>query len=823
MKNIAIYTLLILAVLLAACSPVSPQPAVPTVAPTTATTVEKPTAQPATPAPIAPPAVSGPTVIVGEANSANFYFSPETYPEPTVALLDASNMIRKEPVFVSDKGQILGTFDTGMFPLPAKFSINLPIQPTATSIDLDNNGKADAGVQLFSLAIGSNLTGDSYLQQLEQTDAMSSLIFDVATGDITEGSILVYAPDDKQGFPTGYGADKKWFTGDDPAAPLPQGYSVARMGADGSVTLDRAAQATLNTVEAQEQASPDFSTQGILESFNSLIDTLKVRYAYTDLRQLDWEAIRAKYLPQVKEADAAKDVGAYYIVLNNLALSLRDVHVSASAGSNPAAAEAYSKWIGNIAAQLQGNVGAATMAASDPTDPARGPAARVIVKSVGDGTPAQKAGLVPGAEIVSVDGQPVAARYDAIPLLETTSTQEAAHVAQAGYMLNFPLSQTVTIGYKLTDTQQVKTAKLIAGSYAVGSLGDYIRSEEFSKAADFRQFSKYAIVHWGDFINDEQTKIAVLEEALKAQTRNPNPALILDLRGNLGGSVELYQIMASYFFTAGNPMPANAFDWYYYDAAAGTQIREYLPAYQLSAPKPELAYTGPLIVLVDNKCASACEYFSQQLQKLGRATVIGQYASEGAGGPVDEIKLPEGMTFNYTNGRTTFAGTNEFNLEAKGVIPDIRVPVTLESEKAKLRGEDPVLQTAVAELSRAENERIAQLTAQPWQWVSYTGADGEIKIETPANYTLTFSDPDTGEVAIKADCNNATGFYKAQGDIINLATKPLTPVACGEGSRSEQFLQLIGTARIAQYAIADGQLQMVLPDDSLLVFTAVAP
>jgi len=823
MKSIAVYTLLILTVLLAACSPVSPQPA-PTSVPTTApiSAPVKPTTQSITPAPTKL-VESGTTSIVGEANSANFFFSPETYPEPTVALIDASNLIKKEPAFVSEKGQILGTFDTGMFPLPAKFSINLPIQPTATRIDLDNNGKADSGVQLFSLAIGSNLTGDSYLQQLEQADAMSSLIADVATGDITEGSLLVYAPDDKQGFPTGYGADKKWFTSDDPAAPLPQGYSVARLGADGSVTLDRAAQATLNTIERQEQASPDFSQQGILESFNSLIDTLKVRYAYTDLRQLDWEAIRAKYLPQVTTADAAKDFGAYYVVLNELALSMHDVHVSATAGTNPAAADAYGQWASKSSEQLQGNVGAATMAASDPIDPARGPAARVIVKSVGDGTPAQKAGLVPGAEIVSIDGQPVEARYATIPIFETASTQEATRLMQAEFMLNFPLSQTVAIGYKLPETQQVKTAKLTAGSFDVGSLGEAVRQTEYDKAADFQQFGKYAVVKWGDFINDEQTKIAVLEEALKAQSINPNPALILDLRGNRGGSVELYQIMASYFFTAGQPMPANAFDWYFYDAAAGTQIREYLPAYQLSAPKPLLAYTGPLIVLVDNKCASACEYFSQHLQKLGRATIVGQYASEGAGGPVDEIKMPEGMSFHYTHGRTTFAGTNEFNLEAKGVVPDIRVPVTLETEKAKLSGEDPVLQAAVAELGRAENERAAQLAAQPWQWVSYTGADGEIKIETPANYTLTFTDPETGEVAVKADCNSVAGFYRAQGDIINLITKPLTPVACGEGSRSEQFLQLIGTARIAQYAIADGQLQMVLPDDSLLVFTAVVP
>jgi hypothetical protein len=192
MKNSIGYPLLILVVLLAACSPVSPQSAATAPAPavTTAPTIEKPTAQPATPAPITPAAESGPIVIVGEANSANFFYQPETYPEPIVALLDASKLIKKEPAFVSDQGQILGTFDTGMFPLPAKFSINLPIQPTAISIDLDNNGKADAGVQIFSLAIGSNLTGDSYLQQLEQVDVMSSLIADVATGDITEGALL---------------------------------------------------------------------------------------------------------------------------------------------------------------------------------------------------------------------------------------------------------------------------------------------------------------------------------------------------------------------------------------------------------------------------------------------------------------------------------------------------------------------------------------------------------------------------------------------------------------------------------------------------------
>ena len=94
---------------------------------------------------------SGPVVIVGEAGSANFYASPETFPEPVVALIDAANAIKQEASFASDKTQILGTFDTAMFPLPAKYSINLPIKPAGTPIDLDNNGKTDTGVQVFSL------------------------------------------------------------------------------------------------------------------------------------------------------------------------------------------------------------------------------------------------------------------------------------------------------------------------------------------------------------------------------------------------------------------------------------------------------------------------------------------------------------------------------------------------------------------------------------------------------------------------------------------------------------------------------------------------
>ena len=212
-------------------------------------------AESATPTPASAAGDSGPVAIVGEAGSANFYASPDTFSEPVVALLDVSNMIKQQPAFASDKGQILGTFDTGMFPLPAKFSINLPIKPTGASVDLDNNGRTDAGVQVFAAIVANNFTGDSYLQQLDQ-GGLASYLTDLVTGAITEGAFVVYAPDAKQGFPTSYGADKKWFTSDDPTGPIPQGYTVARLSSDGKVTLDRSTQPMINTIERQEGLRP---------------------------------------------------------------------------------------------------------------------------------------------------------------------------------------------------------------------------------------------------------------------------------------------------------------------------------------------------------------------------------------------------------------------------------------------------------------------------------------------------------------------------------------------------------------------------------------
>jgi C-terminal processing protease CtpA/Prc len=757
----------------------------------------------------------GPIIVTGEASSANFAFMPELYPNPTVLLMDVTNMLAGEPEkFVADTGQILGVFTKPLFPLPGQFRINLPIEPTGATLDVDNDGESDSGVQIFALQVASNLVNDSYLQQIEQEGGLGSFLVDVASGELTQGAFLVYAPDGDQGFPSALGADGLWFTEDDPAVALPAGYTLATLSLDGSVAFDRAAAATINTMERAEAASPDFSDQGILESFHSLIDVLAERYAYTELRGLDWEAIRQTHLPQVEQADADEDIPTYYILLYDLATSIEDAHVAATANTN---LEATLAWVKRFSEQAAGNVGATVIATSSAMTATEAMEDKIVVFTMGDDTPAAEVGWVPGTEIVSVNGQSPAARLAEVPRISGTGVAEVRRAAQANFFLSFPLSQTVTIGYRLPDAGEVMTATMTTGLYDTGR---HDAETGFRTPVSYEQMGDYAVVRWSDFISYIVPKIAVLEEALAFEKNQSSAGMILDLRGNSGGWLELYQIMASYFFAADDPMPTHVTDWYYYDANVGDLVKAYAVDYKVSAPRPELAYTAPLVILIDQHCASACEYFTQHLQLLGRATVVGQYRSEGAGGPIERVTMPGGITFQYTMGRTTFAGSEEPNLEAKGVTPDVRVPVTLETEQAKLRGEDPVMAAAIAELDRL-TDPVARLTGTTWQWtLAFSAAGEQTPIEEPDNYTLTFAED--GSVAIQADCNRAGGSYTlVEDNTLTLTLGPTTLAACPAGSRSEAFLNYLSEATSLSYEGAN--LTILLNPDSGAFMLGFAP
>jgi len=108
---------------------------------------------------------------------------------------------------------------------------------------------------------------------------------------------------------------------------------------------------------------------------------------------------------------------------------------------------------------------------------------------------------------------------------------------------------------------------------------------------------------------------------------------------------------------------------------------------------------------------------------------------------------------------------------------------------------DPVGETATSEDAAAAAEvraMVAGVMSNPWIWTTYSDKDGNIAVETPASYMVTFKDD--GTVDIKADCNNAFGTFTLDGVKVDIKVGPTTLMACPNDSRGEQFLQHLSDA-----------------------------
>jgi carboxyl-terminal processing protease len=140
--------------------------------------------------------------------------------------------------------------------------------------------------------------------------------------------------------------------------------------------------------------------------------------------------------------------------------------------------------------------------------------------------------------------------------------------------------------------------------------------------------------------------------------------LILDLRNNGGGSLAEAVEMTGLFFTSGPVV----------------QVRESRGVQVLQDPDPEVLYSGPLVVLVNRRSASASEILAAALQDYGRAVIVGDSKTHGKGTvqswqPLDDRNSALGSIKVTTHSFYRVAGGST---QLKGVVPDIRIPSVLD-------------------------------------------------------------------------------------------------------------------------------------------------
>lgn len=232
----------------------------------------------------------------------------------------------------------------------------------------------------------------------------------------------------------------------------------------------------------------------------------------------------------------------------------------------------------------------------------------VHVQNIITGGPAQKAGLLAGDKIVSIDGKPFVGKSvtneEAMRKLKGPDKSKVK-VGVMRYGSKKPITFEITRG-------EVKTKSIMA-TYMLDDDTGYIRIKNFGENTYAEMLVSLAQLSQHGFKN-----------------------LVIDLRDNTGGYLEAAVQMANEF------LPDNRL--IVYTEGRKSQRQEYKTdgrgSYQ----------TMPLVVLINENSASASEIFAGAMQDNDRGTIIGR-RSFGKGLVQQQIGFPDGSLIRLTIAR----------------------------------------------------------------------------------------------------------------------------------------------------------------------------
>lgn len=169
-------------------------------------------------------------------------------------------------------------------------------------------------------------------------------------------------------------------------------------------------------------------------------------------------------------------------------------------------------------------------------------------------------------------------------------------------------------------------------------------------------------------------------------------AMVIDVRGNLGGVVGMVMGMSGHFLSRPDTLGTMRM------RGATLQLVANPRRSNRSGQRVE-PFSGPVAVLVDELTASTSEFFAAGMQSRGRARVFGS-TSSGQALPAGLARLPSGDRLMFVI--ADFQTPSGMRLEGRGVIPDVLVNRT---RAGLLTGRDEPLDAALAWLSTQTGDR----------------------------------------------------------------------------------------------------------------------
>ncbi len=402
---------------------------------------------------------------------------------------------------------------------------------------------------------------------------------------------------------------------------------------------------------------PALPASAYTATFESAWGTLLAKHYDPTLGCKDWLAVRAWYGERVSKAD---DDQTAYSLMNSMLGELEQSHLA----------------IVPPGTQTEGETRSGTTAG-----PALVPATirllgdqAVVVESKLHGL---DSGLPPGAALVAIDDAKIA---DAI---ETATAHAHDEIGRA-------LTVRRLVGQWLTcpagATKQVRFIPPGGGdeqSVAIACQEPDLERTSFGNITQATtvdvhmvQGTKVGYVAFNIWLLPVMPKI---EAGLAGLRKKGMKSLVIDLRGNPGGVGMMVVPLARQLLTQDQNLGIM-------NMREGTQ--------EFNVTGSAKAFTGEVIVLVDELSASTSEIFAQSMQDIGRVKVFGATRTPGLALPSLIEELPGGAMLQYVV--ADYQSPKGTGVEGRGVQPDTVVP---EQAADFAAGKDPVLEAAVAALT----------------------------------------------------------------------------------------------------------------------------
>lgn len=274
---------------------------------------------------------------------------------------------------------------------------------------------------------------------------------------------------------------------------------------------------------------------------------------------------------------------------------------------------------------------------------------RITVISPLEGTPASRAGVKPGDRILKIDDT----LTDDLSLEEAVKLirgEEGTEVTLLIERKNWPEPKPFTLKRA---TIKIPTLTWELKETASGEKVAYIKIYQFNRIL-LAEFRKMAV----DILNSDAHKI------------------ILDLRNNPGGFLDVAQETAGWFLKRGEVVV-------WQDLGPGKEKKEY------KAKGPGTFSDYPLVVLINEGSASGAEILAGALRDDREVKLIGE-KSFGKGLVQEQIFLDDNSSIKITIAR--WLTPKGDSIDEEGLSPDIEVELTDEDFEA---GKDPQLEKAV--------------------------------------------------------------------------------------------------------------------------------